>query len=936
MENKSFKWWTPLLLLISLHAFGQEFGGNPPSLEWRQLNTDTARVIFPAGLEQQAREVSGIIHRLAAIEGKRTGYHLKKIPIVLQNQTTFSNGYVSLGPYRSEFFMTPRQNSFELGSLPWHKSLALHEYRHAQQYANFRKGLSKLFYFVFGQEGQALANNLAVPNWFFEGDAVYQETHYSAQGRGRLPYFYNGYKSLWAAGKDYSWMKLRNGSYRDYVPDHYQLGYLLVDYGYHKFGTDAWHRITADAASFKSLFYPFQRSFRKNTGQPFRSFVAEAMNYFSKADSGNIKNDVPSQFARSGTHFAADEQYPQWADSNHLLYLKASYSKIPAFYMRNILTGKEKKISTRSLSSDSYFSSNGRLIVYAAYRPDARWGWKNYEELAVVDIQTGKERKVTRNTKYQSPDISPDGTKIVAVHADPAAKYALHIVNVSNGDVIAKVPNTHHYVYTYPKFYNDDTIVSAVRNEAGEMALGKFSIATGRATWLTRFCNHVIAFPQVHRDTVFFSMAEGGSDRLFAASGGRLMRFHPAIKNHYTGNYQLTGKDGKYAWTSFTAAGFHLFQAGGSFEEMDPKNLLPEDPFPAIHESPGINLVADSISSSAKTEKYKADYRLLNFHSWRPYFSDPEYTYSVISENILNTLRSEVYFTYNRNEKFKETGASFSYGAWYPVINGGASFTFDRSFTDSAKTTKWNEFNARVGASLPLTFVHKTFTQSVTMAATLNTQQVYYKGASKALYDNKQFYFGDYTFSFTNQKARARQQVFPKIAQTFFLRYRRIVNKYDAHQLLASAGVYLPGFFPNNSIILQGSYQHRDTLQQYNFTNAFPFSRGYPDINFPRMWKLGGDYHFPLAYPEWGFANIVYLSRLRADLFYDYSRVRSLRTGSQFGFSAVGAELHFDTRWWNQQPVSFGIRYSRLLDAGTLGISPNRWELILPVNLLAR
>jgi hypothetical protein len=102
------------------------------------------------------------------------------------------------------------------------------------------------------------------------------------------------------------------------------------------------------------------------------------------------------------------------------------------------------------------------------------------------------------------------------------------------------------------------------------------------------------------------------------------------------------------------------------------------------------------------------------------------------------------------------------------------------------------------------------------------------------------------------------------------------------------------------------------------------------------MWRFGSNYHFPIAYPEWGFANIVYLSRLRGNIYYDYSKVKSLRTGRRLNLSTVGCELYFDTRWWNQQPISFGVRYSRLLDAGTLGISPNQWNLILPVDLLAR
>ncbi|MEJ7673189.1 MAG: hypothetical protein WKF59_10865 [Chitinophagaceae bacterium] len=51
-----------------------------------------------------------------------------------------------------------------------------------------------------------------------------------------MPFFHTPYRSLWQADKKYSWMKLRNGSYKDYVPNHYALGYLLVAYGREKYG----------------------------------------------------------------------------------------------------------------------------------------------------------------------------------------------------------------------------------------------------------------------------------------------------------------------------------------------------------------------------------------------------------------------------------------------------------------------------------------------------------------------------------------------------------------------------------------------------------------------------------------------------------------------------------------------------------------------------
>jgi len=33
----------------------QVFGGNPPSIHWKQINTDTARIIFPEGIEKITR-----------------------------------------------------------------------------------------------------------------------------------------------------------------------------------------------------------------------------------------------------------------------------------------------------------------------------------------------------------------------------------------------------------------------------------------------------------------------------------------------------------------------------------------------------------------------------------------------------------------------------------------------------------------------------------------------------------------------------------------------------------------------------------------------------------------------------------------------------------------------------------------------------------------
>src|SRR5687768_10618156 len=137
------------LVLISFSAPAQEFGGIPSWVKWQQVNTAAARIIFPYGLDSTAIRVGNIISYLNNKTQQTIGSKQKKINLVLQNQTTISNAYVQLGPFRSEFFLTPLQNSFELGSLPWADKLAIHEFRHVQQYNNFNVGLSKAFYAVF-------------------------------------------------------------------------------------------------------------------------------------------------------------------------------------------------------------------------------------------------------------------------------------------------------------------------------------------------------------------------------------------------------------------------------------------------------------------------------------------------------------------------------------------------------------------------------------------------------------------------------------------------------------------------------------------------------------------------------------------------------------------------------------------------------------------
>jgi hypothetical protein len=295
-----------------------------------------------------------------------------------------------------------------------------------------------------------------------------------------------------------------------------------------------------------------------------------------------------------------------------------------------------------------------------------------------------------------------------------------------------------------------------------------------------------------------------------------------------------------------------------------------------------------------------------------------------------------LFYLYNENEGFSQVGYHGTYSAWFPWLAGGVSYTFDREGVVDTTLVKWNEFNANIGLRVPLNFSRGRSYKFLSFQSLFNTEQVYFKDIPKE--NDLHFNYLDNGITWSIRSQQALQHINPRFGHALSVRYRASITDVEARQLLATTAVYLPGVSRNHSLVLTGAYQSRDTARQYLFSNNFPMSRGYSDLNFPRMWKWGVNYHIPLVYPDWGFAQIVYFQRIRANVFYDQSYMKSLRTGVTTSLASTGVEIYFDTKWWNQQPVSFGVRYSRLLDADAFASPPNAnvFEFVLPVNLIPR
>ncbi len=918
-------------LLLAISVNGQVFSGNPSSVHWKKVDSRDTRVIFPQGNDSLALRVaalSNLITRLRPDSGQKQ----KKINIVLQDRTTISNAYVGLAPFRSEFYLNAPQNSFLLGSLPWAENLVLHEYRHVEQFRNFDVGLSHTLRVIFGEAAQALANNAAIPDWYFEGDAVYQETKLSGQGRGRLSYFFNPFRGLWLSDKQYSWIKLRNGSLKDFVPGHYELGYMLVAYGYQRFGDDFWRKVTGDAASYKTLFYPFQHAIERYSGQSYKEFRNAALTFFQE----QFKEKSWSGRAVKGV---LNEQYPAFTPQG-IVYVQSGYDQRPELILKK--DGSRKVIRLKDISIDNHFSYKKGKIVYSAIRPDIRWGNVSYNDLKIVDVATGRQTVLTHHTRYFSPSFDDNATRIVVVEQPAKGRTLLKIVDARTGEILQTLPNKEGYFFTYPVFADSSLILSSARDTLGRMALLSISMIDGATSQLTPWSKQVIGFPVIKEDTIFFTAQVNQQDELLALklSGRQLLRLSMPASG--AGKYQPAVSNGFIAWSTFTPHGFKLEKIS-----RDSAILLPIEDSLLADGSTNFNVTALQNGENLLTANqslpdlsignYSKGYQLFNFHSIQPSASDPEYGLFLLGENILNTFQSTVGVVYDRSERSKRLSAGAAYGGLYPIISGGVDYTFDRkSPAPGGVVYSFSELEPFIGLNIPLNFSQGRHFTFLNVGSRFIYNQTFTQGALKDSVGNISYSYLNNYFSFSNQVQPTRKQIFPAFAQSVSASFKKALTKYHDWQFATTGSIYLPGFSKNHSLVINGAFLQRHASGGINFSGGFPFSRGFTGVTLKRMIKGGLNYHFPFAYPDWGFGGILYFLRLRGNVFYDVTITddeKVLRAGKA-DFLSTGAEMFFDTKWWNQVDVSFGVRYARLLTSDLFGgAGRNRLEIVLPVNI---
>jgi len=173
---------------------------------------------------------------------------------------------------------------------------------------------------------------------------------------------------------------------------------------------------------------------------------------------------------------------------------------------------------------------------------------------------------------------------------------------------------------------------------------------------------------------------------------------------------------------------------------------------------------------------------------------------------------------------------------------------------------------------VPLTFTNGRFYQFFQPSVSANYRNqyiLYIKGDT--IYDYGQTELAARLY-FANFHKAALRDIYPRFAHVFDFNYSFYPFDKDIYGsfLTLRTALYFPGFFRNNGIRFRYEAD-KQYVEQISMWNRINYPRGYKNLASENLHFLSADYVTPLAYPDFNLMSLFYLTRIRADLFYDYA-----------------------------------------------------------------
>jgi hypothetical protein len=873
-----------VLMLCSVTVSGQYYdtGQDPASLKWMQIKTDRFTIIYPRNYGTGGADFAQSLDE--AMKAIKSIYPEKKfrIPVIIHNNTTQSNGYVAWAPKRMELYPTPEQNSIPLAA---DKQLAYHELTHVFQMASLQHGFSKGMSFVLGEQFTGIVAVL-LPEWFLEGDAVFAETALTPSGRGRIPSFQKQLKAIAVEReKFFSYDRIIHGSYREFVPDHYESGYQMVTWSLAKYNPEIWNNVLNYAAGFPFTVNPVNISLSKNSSLTKKRLFRETFDSLKSTWTKDVerKKSVaynplnPPKNGKFVSYFS-----PVSVGSDSIIAVKTSLYDPPAFVLINTADGSEKKIHIPGQMYPRDISYGGRRLVWVENQTDPRWENRNYSVVKIMSIDSRIALRLSKRSRYLAASVSPDGRRIAAVENTTDNKNNLVILNAAAGEVLELVPSPGNAALQRPRWTPDGRKIALIYlNGDGE---GIMSYTPDVKKWevLSEAGRDDIQSVYLQNDSLLFISSRSGTDNLYLKTPeGRIS----GITNSRFGTTDMSVDGNTLLFSDYTSYGNNVCRT--SLDENH--GYSTENTSDASFLINRIDIKQEPVVSKGLSDYTPEPYRkwkhLFNFHSWMPFYADIEQVktdpaairpgVTLMTQNQLSTLISSFGYEYSQ-QKSNVIHSKITWSGWYPVIESRFDYG-EKPLVLKTGANVNNPSTLETGRrfvntiSLPLRFNPGKFSQYLYSSLSSDYRNDYFYLADQGSYDYGQLIVSG-RFYFSNYSISAYRDIYPRWAQTFDLNYTYAPSDkmIYGNSLSLNTSFYFPGFLKNHSVKIRYDNEKQNP-SKYLFGMHAHMPRGYNDILSSDIEFYSVDYALPLVCPDLNVPGFLYLKRIRAGLFYDYA-----------------------------------------------------------------
>jgi len=895
-----------ILFLSGTNSFAQYYiiGQNPASVKWKQIDSENFKIIFPTGYEDKAANYVNLLEYSRLAISQSYLVKSKKFKIVLHNRTTTSNAMVSPTPMHADFFEIPDQNTY---AQLWDRQLTLHEYRHAVQIQKMNQGLTRGLYYVFGDQALAAIMGIFLPFWFIEGDAVFSETVYSKSGRGRSPDFSMDLKAQILDKKVYSYDKALYGSFKNYTPDHYTLGYQIVLNANLKYGNNIWNDALNKVARRPYVIVPFSSAIKKYHGKGkvglYTSTMEELKNTWHEEDSSLILKD--NFIDQPKPKYFTNYKFPVSVNDSTIIALKTGIDDINRFVIIGS-DGKEEILFTPGFSFNKSLSANDSLICWNEKSYDPRWEMRNYAIIKIYNYKTSKTKILSKRSRYFAPQLSNDGKMVCAVEVTEDNNYFIVVIDIETQEVIKLFSTEENLFLSTPQWSSDDeSIISVAVGEKGKIIVS-FNVEDGKVEYLGDFTFDDIKFASINKDKLIFTAPFGETNNIYLKDL-KTKNTYKLTNTRFDASGIKFSSNGEHIYFSeYTADGYRVSKISSNPTEeqlVDYKHLKTSFAIDELTLESNF-ILDDSIIPNSKSEvkKYSKSGHLFNLHSWAPLGIDIDnFTVSpgvtLMSQNLLSSSIGTLGYYYDLNEETGKVKFNYDYYGWYPVIKLGVEYAGRRQFhfnEDSQEydEVRFNETNISAGVSLPLNFTRSKWIKGMQPYVGVTQQFLKMHKDSKYTFNTDQFTSLTYQFYAYNQLKRSVRDIFPKWGQSLNLVYRHTpFGQMTNNQFYSSMYFYLPSIINHHGIRLYAAYQKTE-VSNYPYANQLSISRGYTNLSFSEMLSFKSDYALPIIYPDLAIPSVLFLKRIHGRVFYDFTN--GLESNEWKYYSSTGAEIYSD------------------------------------------